>query len=304
MDAITRPGRCGDAPRGSTDAVDPGAAMSLGVRSALGLLAAANLVLALAYAFQAPWALSTWPWTTGRLTYIFIGSIFAAIGAGVGWVAVSGETGSMPAGFADLAVTLGGGATYLIATASGDDRTRLILIGAAAAALALANVALAWWSYGWTRPRASPRVPRLLWWSYVVFVIVLAAVGLSLVLRVQNVMPWPLDDDMSVVIGFIFLGNAVYFGYAVVVPHWSAARAQLWSFLAYDVVLIGPLLAHYADAPDELRLNVVVYSAVLVYSAALAIYFLFIDPTARVWARSDAIVTGDLTDAPEAAVGE
>jgi hypothetical protein len=47
-----------------------------------------------------------------------------------------------------------------------------------------------------------------------------------------------------------------------------------------------------------------VYSAVLVYSAALAIYFLFIDPTARVWARSDAIVTGDLTDAPEAAVGE
>ncbi len=53
------------------------------------------------------------------------------------------------------------------------------------------------------------------------------------------------------------------------------AKAQLWSFLAYDVVLIGPLVEHYIDGvAEELRTNVVVYLAVLVYSAILAMYYL------------------------------
>jgi hypothetical protein len=96
-------------------------------------------------------------------------------------------------------------------------------------------------------------------------------------------MPWPLDPDTSVVFGWIFFGDAFYFADAVWRPHWHSARAQLWSFLGYDAVLIGPLLAHLGRVEPELRLNLIVYLLVLVYSTALGVYYLLINERTRGW---------------------
>jgi hypothetical protein len=248
----------------------------------------ANLAVGCAYALQIPWALNTWPLPTGRLSYVFIGSILAAIAAGTAWLALSGETGSLPAGFLDIAITFGGAGVYLLATPGRDGGAALLPYAAAAGIVALTNSVL-FVATDRRRPTGpAPRLPPLVHRSFVAFTAILLAVGGALILRVPGVMPWPLDPDMSVVLGFVFVGNAAYFGYAVLRPRWDSARAQLWSFLAYDAVLLGPLLAHYGSAPPELRRNVLVYAAVLVYSGALALYCLVLNPSTRGWGRHGA----------------
>jgi hypothetical protein len=256
--------------------------LNLVLRIALAVVGVTNLVSALAFAFQLPWALAILPWGTGRLSYVFIGSIFAATGAGVLWIAVSQETGSMPAGFLNLTVTLGGIAASLVFMAAREDRGELVPVTVTAGLLAAANIVL----FSRTRrlgDAASESLPWLVRGSFIAFTAILLAVGVSLIAQAPRVMPWPLDPETSLLIGWIFFGNAFYFLYGAVRARWDSARAQLWSFLAYDVVLIGPLLLHYPNAPAELRTNVVVYSAVLIYSGALAVYYVVLNRNTRGW---------------------
>lgn len=246
-------------------------------RLARGLLLAAgvtDVVLAVGYAFQLRWALDTWLWEDSRLTYLFLASMLAAVGVAVIWIALSEEAGSIPAGAINIMVTMTGVGAYL-ALAPPEvslHGSQYYVVGCGLlVALNAVLLVLTW--------RATPRDPRplpvLVRASFLVFSLILAAVGLALIFGVQDVMPWPLLPQTSVVIGWIFLGDAFYFLYAVLRPQWGRAKAQLWSFLAYDVVLIGPLVEHYIDGvAEELRTNVVVYLAVLVYSAILAMYYL------------------------------
>jgi len=97
----------------------------------------------------------------------------------------------------------------------------------------------------------------------------------------HQIFPWPLKPGSLASYGWIFLGAATYFFYPVVQPTWHNARAQLWGFLAYDLVLIVPYLEHFKKVVPALRPNLIVYVAVLLYSAALAIYYLFINPATR-----------------------
>lgn len=60
-------------------------------------------------------------------------------------------------------------------------------------------------------------------------------------------------------------------------PPVSYACAQLWSFLAYDLVLIGPFLGHFANVKPEQRMSLILYTTVLIYSGAVAVYYLLID---------------------------
>lgn len=253
------------------------------LRAALAVVGMANIVLAVAFAFQASWALELLPWETGRLSYIFIGSIFAAIGAGVLWAVVSQELGSLPSGFGNLTVALGGSAAYLLPTAIGEGRDELLPFAVAVAILAVGNLVLFLTTL--RLGEESPPLPWLVRGSYFGFTAILLAVSAAMITRTEGVMPWPVDADTSVFIGWIFAGNACAFLYGAVRGRWDSARAQLWGFLAYDVVLIVPLLLHYADAPADLRTNIVVYAAVLAYSGALAVYYLLINPSTRGWVR-------------------
>jgi hypothetical protein len=255
------------------------------IRAAIGLTAVFNLVLGWAFVRQMSWALDLWPTETGRLTYIFIGSILIAIAAGAGWIAISGERGSLPAGFLNLVVLTGGIGGYLLIQGARTDQGDWVAYGIVGLVLAAVNFVL------FLRTRDTPiREPRPLPWlvrgSYVVFTAVLLMVGGAMILQRADIMPWPVDSDTSTLIGWIFFGNAFYFLYAVLRPTWQTARAQLWSFLAYDVILIWPLIDHIATVTDtlpNLRSNLYIYIAILVYSAALAIFYLLINPRTRTW---------------------
>ena len=57
-------------------------------------------------------------------------------------------------------------------------------------------------------------------------------------------------------------------------PRWENAGGQLAGFLAYDAVLIWPFLKRLPDIAPEFRLELWVYTSVVVYSAIVAIVYL------------------------------
>ncbi len=123
-------------------------------------------------------------------------------------------------------------------------------------------------------------MPLLVRVSFGIFIASLIFAGGALVFRIP-VFPWSLNPDSSVIFGCIFIGDAFYFLYSLLYPRWHNAAGQLLSFLAYDLVLIVPFLLLFETVKPEYMLNLVVYVAVLIYSGALAVYFLFINSQTR-----------------------
>ena len=254
------------------------------------LIAATTALLAvpaLGMVLQMPWATEAWPFPTGRLTFMFLGAMIAAIVATATYVLWIGDWGAVVGGALNLLVMFGGFAWFMwYGPMVGDDPqfpTRPsdagghFLFAVACPLIALGAVGLLAWARG--KPFADPRpVPRLVSRSFVLFILVLVGAGVALVLRRPNVMPWPLDPNTSVMVGIIFLADATYFAYGLLKPAWSNARGQLLAFLVYDLVLIVPLLRHFQTVKPESLVNLVLYAAVVVYSGALAGYYLFRGP--------------------------
>jgi hypothetical protein len=237
------------------------------------------LALAAGFVFQLPIATSLWPWPDGRYSYLFIGSILAAAGAAMLWTGWTGETGALPAGSLNLFVIGLTTMVYFFQLAVQQSRWNLILFGIAALLTTIASGA----SFLWSRwlpfddPRPTPGLVRI---SFGIFIASLFLAGGALLFKIP-IFPWALNPDSSVIFGCIFIGDAFYFLYGLLRPRWQNAFGQLLSFLAYDLVLIGPFLALFKTVKPEHWVNLVVYTAVLIYSSALAVYFLFIQPKTR-----------------------
>jgi hypothetical protein len=78
------------------------------------------------------------------------------------------------------------------------------------------NIALLVWSrrHPTRDPRLTPFFVRL---SFALFVAALLIAGGALLLKMPNVMPWPLKPESSVMIGWIFIGDAFYFIYGLAI---------------------------------------------------------------------------------------
>src|SRR6187431_199837 len=102
--------------------------------------------------------------------------------------------------------------------------------------------------------------------------LVLAA-GILLILKVPNTLPWNISPESSVLYGWVFLGLAFYYIYALVRPQWIHALGPLLGFLVYDIVLAYPLFAHYASLQPGQLLGQIAASFIIVVSAILGIYY-------------------------------
>ncbi len=56
------------------------------------------LVFTIGFVFQLPWAIRLWSWPDSRLSYLFVGSILAAVTVAIVWIGWIGEWGALPAG--------------------------------------------------------------------------------------------------------------------------------------------------------------------------------------------------------------
>ena len=92
-----------------------------------------------------------------------------------------------------------------------------------------------------------------------------------------------ITPELSVIMGWMFLGAAVYFAYGLLRPSWVNSAGQLIGFLAYDVVLVVPFLLRLPGVTSENRLGLSIYTGVVIFSSLLAGYYLFVNKTTRLW---------------------
>jgi hypothetical protein len=237
------------------------------------------LVMALGFIFQIQLVTGIWPWSDGRLSYLFIGSILAAVSVAMLWIGWTGEFGALPAGSLNVLVIAIATSIYFFQLGLQTARPNMMPLGIMGVFAAIVSGAAFLWSRRLTLNDSRP-MPLLVRVSFGVFMVTLILTGGALILRVP-IFPWPLNPDSSVIFGCIFLGDAFYFLYGLVYPRWHNALGQLLSFLAYDLVLIIPFLLLFPTVKPEYLVSLIVYVAVLIYSGALAVYFLFVHSKTR-----------------------
>lgn len=257
----------------------------LGIDGRMGaillVIAAAQAVVALLFITRVPFAVELWPLPlTGEMTFYFIASFAAAAAASTTWAVLWGEPGSVVGIALDYIVIFVPMSAYLLLLdpAKGGGPTPLVvaLLGAVGV-----GAWLLWWSL--RRPLGDPRpTPRLVLAFFAVFVVVLAVVGAGLVVGTPNVVPWSVTSEVSVVSGLMYLGAASYFGYGLLRRRWTNAGGQLAGFLAYDLVLIVPLLMRSQSVYTDWGPSLAGYLVVVVGSGVLAVWYLFVSPETRI----------------------
>lgn len=255
--------------------------MSRLVRPIMLITALIQLLVAIGFFTQMPWTKTFWPFDyTDDLSFIFMSSIAAAAAASTLWCVYTREDRGIAGIALDYVFIFGPLAIFSWQKYSRIANAEyLVLIGAGVLGIA-SGIALFLWSrripFHQTLP--TPRPVRI---AFGVFIIALLLLGGALVLKTDNIMPWSLTDDASLLYGWFFIGAAVYFIYGLLHPVWGNAGGQLSGFLAYDLVLIMPFLLHFSNVRPNLVLNLIIYIAVLVLSGILALYYLFINPATR-----------------------
>lgn len=254
-------------------------------RPLLVLTGVGMLIIAAALFVRADWALALWPWKgyaagLSPLSALFLSSIAAAIAMPVLWIGFTGEFTGITAGALEILVT-SAGVSLFTAQSYAAAPTSSLLIAAILYAAVCAMVGTLFVVTSRLPIHERHRLPALIRVSFVMFTIILIMVGSAMVLKQPNVFPWRLTTEMSVVYGWIFMGASAYFLYTLLFPNRHNVNGQLMGFLAYDLVLIVPFVQHWGNVEPELRFNLAVYIAVLVYSGLLSAYYLFFNPATR-----------------------
>lgn len=250
-------------------------------RAVIGIVATVEAGLGFLFVFQIPFVLGLVPLPDRTpLSNMLIGSFLVAAAASKAWCLYMRSSRAMAGIGLDYLAILGPIGAISLLRAAGGGGADLAAFGIATAIGAVGGLALLRWSLArpWLDPRPTPRVVR---GSFVVFVVALVLAGGALLLGVPNSLPWAITPELSVVFGCLFLGAAAYFAYGLFAPRWENAGGQLAGFLAYDLVLLLPFLQRLPTVEDPLRINLIAYTCVLMGSALVAAYYLFVDRRTR-----------------------
>jgi len=257
------------------------------VRALLLAIAAVQVIFAVGFVFQVPTLTAVWPFAgTTPLSQTFIGSIFAAAAAATVWCAWAESDRGLVGIALDYLAILAPAAIISLVGAAGGSGAGVAAFGVAC----LVGVVFGLWLLrrSLARPWRDPRpLPRLIRWSFAFFIVALVIAGGALAIQVPDIMPWTITPELSTLFGLMFLGAAAYFTFALVEPRWENAGGQLAGFLAYDVVLVLPFLQRLPTIPENLRINLVIYTAVVIASGVLAFWYLAIDRRTRIGSSGD-----------------
>lgn len=257
--------------------------MAKTIRTILLVVGVIQLFFAVAFFWQWSFAVNLWPFEgTTPLTFIFISSIFAAAGASTLWVVLSKNDGALAGIGLDYVFILVPVSLLSFQLGTNGGNAQMIGYGVACVLGAIFGLGLFLWSVRVPMDTTVP-MPTLVRISFMIFILALLIVSIQLILKVPNIIPWKITPDLSVVIGWMFIGAAFYFAYGLLRPSWVNAAGQLWGFLAYDVVLIFPFLTRLPTITPEFRTGIIIYTIVVVYSGLLAIYYLFVARGTRIW---------------------
>lgn len=251
------------------------------IRLIMLIAALGQIIIAIGFFAQMEWTSVFWPFDYPEsLSFIFMASIAGAAAASTLWCLYTRED----AGFAgiglDYIAIFGPLAILSFQKYSRiPDKDFILIIVAGIAGVLFGIVLFAWsWRIPFRQTQPTPRPVRI---AFGIFIVALLLVGTALALKTDNIMPWSLDDDASILYGWFFIGAALYFIYGLMRPVWGNGGGQLSGFLVYDLVLLVPFLLHFQTVKPALTINLIIYILVLVGSGALAFYYLFINPATR-----------------------
>ena len=233
------------------------------------------------FLFQIPPFTEAFPFPdTTPMSFIFLSSIFFAAFASTLWCLLAREDGAL-AGIALDYIAIFAPLMILSFQLAGENNN---MIPFALACLVFMILGVLMFIQTVKIPIRDTRpMPTMVKFSFALFVIALVIVAGLLIVKTPNILPWRVTPEFGVLSGWLFLGAAGYFTYALLRPSWHNAAGQLMGFLAYDVILIIPFLQRLPTISDELRLSLFIYMAVVTYSGLLAIYYLFINAETRIW---------------------
>lgn len=253
------------------------------IRAAVLAAGLGAAVLSAGFLLRWPIATATWPVSVTPITYTFLAAYVLGSVAALLWVAATVEMSGLRGIGLTTAVAYGSMAAVLVGMVGA--RPELIVNVVAAIGLCLGGiVALA---FGLRQPVRDRRLtPGPLRVACLIIAVALLTLGVPLVLRVPDVMPWTLDLDSGALIGCLFLGSAAYFAYGALRPAWPNAAGPLAALLAYDLVLTLPLVAHFPIAQPQHVTVLVLYITVLVSTAVLGAYVFLVDRHRRVGTTS------------------
>ena len=248
-------------------------------RSTFVILGVLSFILTIGLSVQLPLMTGILPSTGAFPLCTFLASITASITASLLWIGFSGELGAAVGGAIDLAVFYASLTIFQLHSLQyGSQRLLSGVLLCLMGAIISLGIFLWFRRYPIEDQRLQPLPLRI---SFGGFVVVLLLVGSALLLQVPNVFAWQLNPLSSAIMGCFFLGSACYFLYGLYIPRWHNACGQLWSFLAYDIVLIFPFLLHFTTVSAARLPSLIVNTIVLVYSGALALYYLLIKKETR-----------------------
>jgi hypothetical protein len=269
--------------------------MNRSFRIILFIIAIVQAIFGIAFALRVPVVVQLWhsilPDAT-PLSLSFVGSIFAAAAASTLWcLAVADEDGGLAGVALDYLVILFPVSLFTLQIAEGSTS---VLIFAVLCVLGVVFGAALFFLSRNIPIRAMRPQPRFVRLSFGFFIVALVIVGGSMVLKVPNVMPWTTSTNESVIYGWMFIGAAVYFVYSLLRPSWGNSAGQLAGFLAYDLILVIPFVARFgSEIPPQFMPGHIVYTAVIIGSGVLAIYYLFINRETRV-NRQDVLTSSSM----------
>lgn len=260
--------------------------MMSALRYGFFMICAVQALFTIAFFLQLPFAVALWPFPgTTPLTFTFISSIFAAAAASTLWATASGNYGALAGIGLDYLTILAPVAVLSFQLGASSSDARMTGYGVACVFGAIFGLGLFLWSVRLPLDRTRP-APAFLRWSFVFFIVALLIVSTRLIFNIPNTIPWMITPELSVVIGWMFLGAAAYFAYGLLRPGWVNAAGQLCGFLAYDLVLIVPFLTRLPAVAPQFRLGLIIYTGVVAFSGVLAIYYLFINRSTHLYRGS------------------
>jgi hypothetical protein len=238
-----------------------------------------HLILATGFFFQQDWATSLWPVPDTRLSYAFIAAILAGGAAPLLWIGFSGELAALAGYGLSFGIMYAGLGISALGFYLRDQNPALALFSLVMGILAIVGVIL------YTRMRRADHdklsTPPIVLYAFAVEVLVLAGAGILLTLKVPNTLPWNLSPESSVLYGWVFIGLAFYYLYAILNRQWIHALGPLLGFLAYDLVLFSPLFTRFGNLQPEHVRGQVAASIIIIFSGLLGIYYLFVNPVTR-----------------------
>jgi hypothetical protein len=240
------------------------------------------IAIGLGYFAGLPFAQASWPWSKSPFDFLLVSSFLVAAGAVAIWLAVTGEWRAAVGSTLNVGSMNVAAAIFLTYRYQETHDARFATRAIAFTIFAATNVAAFLWSRRWPLVDRRP-VDRVLKVAFALFTALLTLAFVQLFRRSPTIFPWELDADTEVMVGTLFFGSAVYFGYGLLATRWHEMRGQLIAFLAYDLVLIVPYLAMFGGVYRNHLPSLIVYVTVIIGSGIFSVYYLFINPRTKGW---------------------